>query len=261
VRAKNKIRGARIPYLVPEEHAELAARLRSVLAVIYLIFNEGYVATAGDALARADLCAEAIRLARVVVTLLPDETPDEAEAIGLLALMLLTEARRPARTDASGALIRLADQDRTRWDRALIDEGQALVRECLRRNTPGAYQIQAAIAAVHSDADSASATDWSQIVALYDQLRAFAPTPVVMLNRAIALAELEGPRAALALVDALALSGYHLFHAARADLLERLGRLDDARAAYDAAIALTENASERALLERRRAALSEQRPG
>ena len=253
VRAKNKIRAANIPYRVPEERAELEARLRSVLAVIYLVFNEGYLASEGEALTRAELCAEALRLARIVVELLPDQP----EPLGLLALLLLTESRRPARTLPDGSLVRLHDQDRSRWDRALIDEGQALVRECLRRNRPGPYQIQAAIAAVHSDAERAADTDWSQIVALYDQLLHFTPTPVVALNRAIALAELEGPGAALAQLDALeGLESYHLFHAARADLLERLGRIDAARQAYDAAIALTTNGAERALLEQRRRALN-----
>src|SRR5688500_7406573 len=181
--------------------------------------------------------------------------PDVAEAHGLLALLLLTASRRAARTDAEGALVRLADQDRSRWDRALIAEGQAIVRACLRRNFPGPYQIQAAIAAVHSDAATAADTDWSQIVALYDQLLGCASTPVVALNRAIAVAELHGPAAALPLVDDLGrhLTGYHLFHAARADLLDRLGRPTEAVAAYDAAIVLTANGAERALLERARA--------
>lgn len=254
VRAKNKIRAAKIPYRIPEERAELEARLRSVLSVIYLVFNEGYLASEGEALTRAELCAEAIRLARVVVQLLPDQP----EPLGLLALLLLTDSRRPARARPDGSLVRLKEQDRELWDRALIAEGQALVRECLRRNTPGPYQIQAAIAAVHSDAPTAADTDWSQILALYDQLLRFTPSPVVALNRAIALAELEGSRAALAQLDALeGLATYHLFHAARADLLERLGRLDEARAAYDAAIALTTNGAERALLEQRRRGASE----
>ena len=191
-----------------------------MLAVVYLIFNEGYAASSGEALVRDDLCAEAIRLGRLLAELMPDEP----EVLGLLALMLLTESRRAARTTADGALVLLADQDRTRWDRALIAEGQALVRRCLRRDQPGPYQIQAAINAVHSDAPVAAATDWGQIMRLYDQLLAVAPSPVVALNRAVAVAEVDGPAAALALVDGLDLDGYYLFHAIRADLLRRLGR-------------------------------------
>jgi RNA polymerase sigma-70 factor, ECF subfamily len=250
VRAKRKIRVARIPYRVPRD-AELVARLPFVLAVVYLVFNEGYSASAGAALIRTELCAEAIRLGRLLAGLMPDEP----EVLGLLALMLLTEARRPARTAADGALVRLADQDRGRWDRALIAEGQDLVRACLRRNRPGPYQLQAAIAAVHADAAVAADTDWSQIVALYDWLTAIAPTPVVALNRCVARAEAEGPAVALADLDALnepTLTSYHLFHATHADLLRRLGRRDEAVAAYDAAIALTSNDAERAFLAQQR---------
>jgi RNA polymerase sigma-70 factor (ECF subfamily) len=248
VRAKRKIRAANIPYRVPSAE-ELPDRLRSVLAVVYLVFNEGYLASGGDALTRAELCTEAIRLARLLVALMPDE----AEAHGLLALLLLTEARRGARTDADGALVRLPDQDRSRWDPALIAEGQAIVRACLRRNLPGPYQIQAAIAAVHSDAAVARETDWAQIVTLYDQLLVYTPTPVVALNRAIAVGELHGPDAELELLDEIDLDDYHLLHAARADALERAGRHVEARRAYDAALARTQNRAERAFLTERRA--------
>jgi RNA polymerase sigma-70 factor, ECF subfamily len=251
VRAKNKIKAANIPYRVPEDH-ELPDRLPPVLAVIYLVFNEGYVASSGDDLVRTELCLEAIRLARLLAQLMPDEP----EVLGLLALLLLTESRRAARTDANGALVRLPDQDRDRWDSALIEEGQAIVRELLRRNTPGPYQVQAAIAAVHSDAAGASDTAWDQIVALYDQLYRFVPTPVVALNRAIAIAELQGPEAGLAILDDLDLPQYHLLHAARADLLERLGRDTEAVSAYEEAMGLTENAAERDLLDRRRRQLA-----
>ena len=250
VRAKGKIRAAKIPYRVPGE-ADLPARLRPVLAVIYLIFNEGHTATSGERLVREDLCAEAIRLGRVLAGLMPDEP----EVLGLLALMLLVESRRASRTSSGGELVRLADQDRARWDRDLVFEGQAIVRRCLRRNEPGPYQIQAAINAVHSDAATASDTDWRQIVQLYDQLLAVTPSPVVALNRAVAVAEVEGPGAGLALVDALDLADLHLFHAIRADLLRRLGRGADAAHAYDAAIVRTENAAERDFLRRRRTAL------
>ncbi|MFF7924631.1 RNA polymerase sigma factor [Streptomyces mirabilis] len=243
VRAKAKIRDARIPYRIPRD-ADLPDRVRGVLGVVYLIFNEGYGG-------REDLCAEAVRLGRLLVELMPDEP----EALGLLALMLLIESRRPARATPDGDLILLSDQDRSRWDRDLIAEGQTLVRRCLRRDRPGPYQIQAAINAVHSDAPTAAATDWGQILQLYDQLAALAPSPVVALNRAVAVAEVEGPERALALVDALDLDGYHAFHAVRADLLRRLGRHTEAVRAYEAAIALTGSAPERAYLERARAAL------
>ena len=238
VRAKHKIRAAHIPYRVPRE-AELPARLRPVLAVLYLTYNAGTEGSAGD-----DLRREAIRLARAVSGLMPDE----AEVAGLLALLLLTESRWPARYSPDGALVLLRDQDRSTWDRALIDEGHAIVRASLRRNQPGPYQIQAAINAVHADADSFAATDWNQILALYDQLVATTPTPVVAMNRAIALSEVEGPTAALDILDGLDLGEYHLFHATRAELLARLGRHEDASQAYARAAALTTSEAEHTFL-------------
>jgi RNA polymerase sigma-70 factor (ECF subfamily) len=244
-RAKAKIRDARIPYRIPEE-ADVPARLAAVLAVLYLIFNEGYAATSGEELVRADLCAEAIRLGRQLVTLLPDEP----EVTGLLALMLLIEARRPARTTAKGELVPLMAQDRSRWDHDLIAEGQTMVRACLRRNEPGPYQIQAAINAVHSDAPTAAATDWWQIVQLYDQLMACAPSPIVALNRAVAIAETAGPAAAMSIVEGLPLDEHHIYHAIRADLLRRLGRMKEAASAYEKALTRTENAAERKFLAR-----------
>jgi RNA polymerase sigma-70 factor (ECF subfamily) len=248
VRAKGKIRDAGIPYRVPSE-AELPDRLHAVLAVVYLIFNEGYAASSGDHLVREDLSAEAIRLGRLLTELMPDEP----EVRGLLALMLLVDSRRAARTSSDGALVLLADQDRAQWDDELIEEGRAIVRDCLRRDQPGPYQIQAAINAVHSEGRP---TDWVQIKQLYDQLLGMAPSPIVALHRAVAVAEVDGPMTALALVDELDLDQHHVFHAVRADLLRRLGRDAEAAAAYEAAIDRAGNASERDFLRRRRAALS-----
>jgi RNA polymerase sigma-70 factor (ECF subfamily) len=248
VRAKRKVRDNNLAYRIPSA-AELPDRLPPVLAAIYLIFNEGYTASSGTVLVRADLAAEAIRLARVLVGLMPDEP----EPMGLLALMILTDARRAARTGPDGGLVRLADQDRDRWDEEAIAEGHHLVRACLRRDMPGPYQLQAAIAAVHTDATDAASTDWSQIVALYDHLYALRPTDVVALNRAIAIAELRGPVAGLEALEAVHLDEYHLFHATRADLLVRSGRAQEALHAYDRAIELTANETERAFLVERRA--------
>lgn len=240
VRAKAKIRDARIPYRVPRD-ADLPDRLTAVLAIVYLIFNQG---SDGE----PALCEEAVRLGR----LLADLMPDEPEVTGLLALMLLVESRRAARRDENGALVPLPGQDRSRWDHSLVAEGQALVRRCLRLGRPGPYQIQAAIQAVHSDAPNATRTDWGQIRQLYDQLTAVAPSPVVALNRAVAVAETDGPGPALALVDALDLDGYRVFHAVRADLLRRLDRTAEAVRAYERAVELSESPAERAYLTRRR---------
>jgi RNA polymerase sigma-70 factor (ECF subfamily) len=238
VRAKRKIKAARVPYRVPEEQ-ELPDRLPPVLTVVYLIYNAGVDRPPED-----ELCAEAIRLARILGTLMPDEP----EVAGLLALLLLTESRRASRTGPDGSLVLLAEQDRSRWDPALIKEAQAIARGCLRRNQPGPYQLQAAINAVHADAATFADTDWAQIVALYDQLLALAPTPVVALNRAIAIGELQGPAAALALVEELDLDGYYAFQATRADLLRRLGRSSEAVAAYERAAALAPTEAERDFL-------------
>jgi len=243
VRAKRKLRDNHVAYRIPRQ-AELPERLGAVLAAIYLIFTEGHTATAGSGLTRTDLSAEAIRLGRALVDLMPDEP----EAAGVLALMLLTDARRRARTDATGSMVRLADQDRTLWSRDLIDEGHGLVRACLRRNQPGPYQLQAAIAAVHADAATARATDWAQIVALYDQLAELWPNPIVALNRAVAIAELHGVDAGLAALDGAAILDHQPYHAVRADLLARAGRHDEAIAAYDASIGLTTNPVEAAFL-------------
>jgi RNA polymerase sigma-70 factor (ECF subfamily) len=247
VRAKRKLRDNHAPYRIPDG-AELPDRLHAVLASIYLIYTEGHTATAGPALTRADLSTEAIRIGRVLATLMPDEP----ELIGLLALMLLSEARRPSRVDAHGSMIRLADQDRSRWNPNLIEEGHGLVQACLRRNQPGPFQIQAAIAAVHTDAPTAADTDWSQIVALYDQLHAIQPSPIVALNRAVAVAALDSPTAGLNALTNVNLDDYQPYHAARADLLTRAERIGEAVAAYDRAIELTANAAEREFLNRQR---------
>jgi RNA polymerase sigma-70 factor (ECF subfamily) len=246
-RAKAKIRAAGIPYRVPAA-ADLPARLRCVLAVVYLLFNEGYAASAGDELQRPELAAEAIRLGRLLWELMPREP----EVLGLLALMLLVDARREARVDERGGLISLAEQDRTRWNRALIAEGHSMVRQCLARNHPGPYQLQAAINAVHADARRPADTDWRQVLALYDQLMALNPGPVVALNRAVALAEVHGPERAIGLVEELKLEQYHLWHAVRADLLRRMGRGAEALAAYDHAIRRCGNQKEKEFLEKRR---------
>ena len=243
VRAKRKLRDNHAPYRIPAA-AELPDRLHAVLASIYLIYTEGHTATAGPALTRVELSTEAIRIGRVIATLMPDEP----EAIGLLALMVLSEARRSSRADAHGSMVRLADQDRSRWNPKLIAEGHGLVQACLRRNQPGPFQIQAAIAAVHTDAPTAADTDWSQIVALYDQLYATQPNPVVALNRAVAVAALDGPSAGLDALAGVDLANYQPYHAARADLLTQADRIDEAIRAYDRAIDLTSNSTEREFL-------------
>jgi RNA polymerase sigma-70 factor (ECF subfamily) len=248
-RAKKKIAAANVPYRVPEA-ADLPERLGGVLAVLFLVFNEGYLASGDGDPVRSELTGEAIRLARVLRRLLPEEP----EVTGLLGMLLLTESRREARV-RNGQLVPLGEQDRAGWDHGLIAEGHALVRECLAINRPGRYQLLAAINAVHTDAPDASATDWSQVVALYDQLTRLDPSPIVALNRAVAVAELDGPEVALSLVDRLPLDGYHAWHVARADLLRRLGRTPEAKEAYDAAIAVTQNSAERAYLGRKRGEL------
>ena len=252
VRAKRKIRDARIPFRVPPDHL-LPERLRSVLTVLYLVFSEGYSTSGGPEHVRGDLCEEAIRLAKLLALLMPDEP----EALGLLALMLLQDARREARRGPDGSLVLLEDQDRSRWDRRRIDEGRRLLERALAFRASGPYQLQAAIAALHVEAARSDETDWRQIAALYGELARSQPSPIVELNRAVAVAMAEGPERGLALIDRIELPGYHLLHAARADLLRRLGRADEAAAAYRTALSLEMNAAERALLEGRLAALTE----
>jgi RNA polymerase sigma-70 factor (ECF subfamily) len=250
VRAKRKIRDAGIPYRVPDDHA-LPERLDGVLRVLYLVFNEGYGASSGDRLVRRELSAEAIRLGRVLASLMPDEP----EALGLLALMMLHDARRETRTGPAGELVLLEDQDRGRWDRSRIDEGQALLERAMRMRRVGSYQLQAAIASLHDVAASSAATDWAQIAALYRILGDMQPSPVVELNRAVAVAMADGPEAGLAIVERIAAAGqlddYPYLHSTRADLFRRLGRRAEAAAAYRRALALTANEPERAFLEGR----------